>query len=85
MATIINENIDAWVLAGEIPTKDLKLTISNYLIENNVPKNFWPSSEKQNESIKNYCEKNKIFVKINHVISVLGVSTKVCLFNKIQW
>lgn len=83
MAAIIHENIENWILAGEIPTKELKQTISNYLIENNVPKNFWPSSEKQNESIKNYCEKNKIFVKINHVMSVLGVSTKVCLFSKL--
>ena len=83
MNAIIHENIDNWILAGEITTKELKLTISNYLIENNVPKNFWPSSEKQNESIKNYCEKNKINVKINHVVSVLGMSTKVCLFSKL--
>lgn len=84
MAHIINEFMDKWIDTESLTTKELKLDIQNYLNENNIPKIYWPSSEKQNEAIKIWCEKNKINCKINFVQSILGISTKMCSFSKNQ-
>jgi hypothetical protein len=65
MISIISEYLPQWIEAEKIKTKDLKQNISNYLIENNVPKIYWVSSEKQNEAIKTWCEYHKIPIKIN--------------------
>ena len=80
MFEIIKENIENWVLLGEVNTKDLKLTITNWLTENNVPKNFWSSPQRQNEAIKYFCDHNNINYKINLTKKELGLAVKYCLF-----
>ena len=80
MFEIIKENIENWILIGEVNTKDLKLTISNWLTENNVSKNFWPSPQRQNEAIKCFCDHNNINCQINLTKKDLGLAVKYYLF-----
>ena len=79
---IIKEFLPKWISLEKIKTKNLKADISNYLIENNVPKNFWSSSDKQNEAIKTWCDYHKIPVRVNAVSrDELNIVSKYFIFS----
>lgn len=83
MVHIIDEYIEKWKTTGKVKTKDLKIDISNYLNENNVPKIYWISSEKQNEAIRIWCEHHNIPIKINiQSRDELGVVSKYFIFEE---
>jgi len=82
MVEIIHENIDHWILTEYVPIKDIKTAVSSYLNDNNVIKAYWPSSHKQNDAIRVYCEKNGILLKTDHVKKELGTTVKCFWFRK---
>lgn len=82
MTTIIKENIEIWKLQGRVPVKEIRETVIKYLNEDNVPKMFWPSVDKQNGSIKAYCDKHGISFQANKNIKINTIDTKCHIFDE---
>lgn len=78
----IESNFEYWVQKEWISNEDFKSELTNFYTENNVPRNYQPSSKKLYEAIDEYCKHNGVKFTNGEVRRVQVLTIKGKLFEK---
>jgi len=86
----ILEHIDIWLETdhGVVSNSLFKSQFDHYLVENNVPKMYTPSTAKLNAAIESYCDNQKpviVFKKDQTIKDAMGGTFKCRLFEKLPF
>ena len=77
---IIQEYWNHWTGLVEISNDDFKANCERYYNENNIPKQYHPSSQRINAALKAYAEKFNVEFEANFYKKVNGIASKYRLF-----
>ena len=77
---LIGEYWGTWTNQIEVPNENFKMDCEKYYNENNIPKQYQPSSQRVNAALKTYGEKFGVEVEANYTKTVNGISQRYRLF-----
>lgn len=79
---LITQYWNTWTTQIEVPNDNFKMDCETYYNENNIPKQYQPSSQRVNAALKAYGEKFGIEIETNYNKTVNGITQKYRLFTQ---